>query len=87
MLLKSKLQLKSVNYILQTDGMSIADSLKATAEAAMNQTGYVYDEQSGLYYDYNTGYYYNAVSFCCVYLKYFHLGWFYKIIERMAEIQ
>lgn len=44
----------------QADGMSIADSLKATAEAAMSQTGYVYDEQSGLYYDYNTGYYYNA---------------------------
>ena len=42
--------------------MSIADSLKVTAEAAMNQTGFVYDEQSGLYYDYNTGYYYNAVS-------------------------
>ena len=42
--------------------MSIADSLKATAEAAMNQTGFVYDEQSGLYYDYSTGYYYNAVG-------------------------
>lgn len=42
--------------------MSIADSLKATAEAAMNMTGFVYDQQSGLYYDYSTGYYYNAVS-------------------------
>ncbi|CAG2216153.1 unnamed protein product [Mytilus edulis] len=45
---------------LQTPGMSIADSLKATAEAAMNMTGFVYDQQSGLYYDYSTGYYYNA---------------------------
>ncbi|XP_063431903.1 angiogenic factor with G patch and FHA domains 1-like [Mytilus trossulus] len=45
---------------LLTHGMSIADSLKATAEAAMNMTGFVYDQQSGLYYDYSTGYYYNA---------------------------
>ncbi|XP_033750133.1 angiogenic factor with G patch and FHA domains 1-like [Pecten maximus] len=39
---------------------SLADELRATAEAAVQQTGYVYDENSGLYYDYNSGYYYNA---------------------------
>ncbi|CAC5394704.1 unnamed protein product [Mytilus coruscus] len=50
----------SISDGLQTPGMSIADSLKATAEAAMNMTGFVYDQQSGLYYDYSTGYYYNA---------------------------
>uniref|UniRef100_UPI00358EE7DF angiogenic factor with G patch and FHA domains 1 isoform X2 n=1 Tax=Myxine glutinosa TaxID=7769 RepID=UPI00358EE7DF len=39
---------------------SIADSLRATAEEAMQQTGFVYDENTGFYYDYNTGYYYDA---------------------------
>ena len=45
--------------------VSIADSLKATAEAVvLQQSGFVYDETSGLYYDYNTGYYYDNVSTC-----------------------
>ncbi|XP_013379448.1 angiogenic factor with G patch and FHA domains 1 isoform X1 [Lingula anatina] len=42
------------------EGVSLADSLKATAEAALHQSGYVYDDSTGLYYDYNTGYYYDA---------------------------
>ena len=43
--------------------LSIAESLKATAEAVvMEQSGFVYDQNSGLYYDYNTGYYYDNVS-------------------------
>ena len=53
-------------YLLQAAGgekLSIADSLKATAEAVvMEQSGFVYDQNSGLYYDYNTGYYYDNVS-------------------------
>ena len=49
------------------ESVSIAESLKATAEAVvLQQSGFVYDENSGLYYDYNTGYYYDNVStiFC-----------------------
>lgn len=42
------------------NSVSLADELRATAEAVVQQTGYVYDENSGLYYDYNSGYYYNA---------------------------
>ena len=53
-------------YLLQATGgekLSIAESLKATAEAVvMEQSGFVYDQNSGLYYDYNTGYYYDNVS-------------------------
>ncbi|XP_077989398.1 angiogenic factor with G patch and FHA domains 1-like [Glandiceps talaboti] len=45
---------------LQDEGLSIADTLKATAEAALTQSGFVYDETSGLYYDYSTGYYYDS---------------------------
>ncbi|KAL3867492.1 hypothetical protein ACJMK2_044693 [Sinanodonta woodiana] len=40
--------------------LSIAETLKATAEAAMKQTGFVYDENTGLYYDHNSGYYYDS---------------------------
>ncbi len=42
--------------------LSIAETLKQTAEAALVQTGFVFDENTGLYYDYNSGYYYNQVS-------------------------
>ncbi|XP_078573144.1 angiogenic factor with G patch and FHA domains 1-like isoform X7 [Branchiostoma floridae x Branchiostoma japonicum] len=48
----------SINEV-DTTGMSLADSLRATAEAALSQTGTVYDETSGLYYDYTTGMYYD----------------------------
>ncbi|XP_070542245.1 angiogenic factor with G patch and FHA domains 1-like isoform X1 [Ptychodera flava] len=45
---------------LQEEGQSIAESLKSTAEAALSQSGFVFDEQTGFYYDYNTGYYYDS---------------------------
>ncbi|XP_078668378.1 uncharacterized protein LOC144909878 isoform X1 [Branchiostoma floridae x Branchiostoma belcheri] len=44
---------------VDTTGLSLADSLRATAEAALSQTGTVYDETSGMYYDYTTGMYYD----------------------------
>lgn len=43
------------------DGGSIADMLRATAEEAMTQTGFVFDETTGLYYDHSTGFYYDSV--------------------------
>lgn len=47
---------------------SVAELLRDTANACLNQNGYVYDEKSGLYYDYNSGYYYDPVSenFCAL---------------------
>ncbi|XP_009071820.1 PREDICTED: angiogenic factor with G patch and FHA domains 1-like, partial [Acanthisitta chloris] len=39
---------------------SLAESLRAAAEAAVSQTGFTYDENTGLYYDHSTGFYYNA---------------------------
>lgn len=53
------------------DGNSIADMLRATAEEAMTQTGFVFDENTGMYYDHSTGFYYDSVchvkfqSSCC----------------------
>uniref|UniRef100_A0A3B5MVM1 G-patch domain-containing protein n=1 Tax=Xiphophorus couchianus TaxID=32473 RepID=A0A3B5MVM1_9TELE len=44
------------------DASSIADMLRATAEEAMTQTGFVFDETSGMYYDHSTGFYYDSVS-------------------------
>ncbi|XP_033990838.1 angiogenic factor with G patch and FHA domains 1 isoform X2 [Trematomus bernacchii] len=44
------------------DGGSIADILRATAEEAMTQTGFVFDETTGLYYDHSTGFYYDSAS-------------------------
>ncbi|XP_060691802.1 angiogenic factor with G patch and FHA domains 1 [Hemiscyllium ocellatum] len=44
------------------ENTSLADSLRATAEAAMSQTGFTYDESSGMYYDYSTGYYYDSAN-------------------------
>ncbi|XP_037345840.2 angiogenic factor with G patch and FHA domains 1 isoform X2 [Pungitius pungitius] len=41
---------------------SIADMLRATAEEAMTQTGFVFDETTGLYYDHSTGFYYDSAS-------------------------
>ncbi|XP_026875118.2 angiogenic factor with G patch and FHA domains 1 isoform X1 [Electrophorus electricus] len=43
-------------------GSSIADMLRATAEEALTQTGFVFDESSGLYYDHATGFYYDTSS-------------------------
>ncbi|KAM8960841.1 angiogenic factor with G patch and FHA domains 1 [Pelodytes ibericus] len=44
------------------EGESIAESLRATAEAALSQTGFAYDESSGMYYDHSTGFYYDSES-------------------------
>lgn len=35
--------------------------LRATAEEAMTQTGFVFDEATGMYYDQSTGFYYDSV--------------------------
>ncbi|KAJ6669820.1 hypothetical protein lerEdw1_000369 [Lerista edwardsae] len=42
-----------------TEG-TLAESLRAAAEAAVSQTGFIYDESTGLYYDHSTGFYYNS---------------------------
>lgn len=55
-------------YLFQEgDGSSIADLLRATAEQAMTQTGFIFDETTGLYYDHSTGFYYDSVCkhLCC----------------------
>ncbi|XP_029006089.1 angiogenic factor with G patch and FHA domains 1 isoform X1 [Betta splendens] len=44
------------------DAGSIADILRATAEEAMTQTGFIFDETTGMYYDHSTGFYYDSVS-------------------------
>jgi len=41
---------------------SIADCVKAAAEAALASTNFVFDSETGMYYDCTSGYYYNAVS-------------------------
>jgi len=42
------------------EDMSLAESIRATAESVLNVQGMVLEETSGLYYDYKTGYYYDA---------------------------
>uniref|UniRef100_A0A672JS69 Angiogenic factor with G patch and FHA domains 1 n=1 Tax=Sinocyclocheilus grahami TaxID=75366 RepID=A0A672JS69_SINGR len=44
------------------EGGSIADMLRTTAEEALNQTNFVFDESSGMYYDHSTGFYYDSSS-------------------------
>ena len=44
------------------EGSSLAESLRAAAEAAVSQTGFTYDESTGLYFDHSTGFYYDSVS-------------------------
>ncbi|XP_068576726.1 angiogenic factor with G patch and FHA domains 1 [Cebidichthys violaceus] len=44
------------------NGGSIADMLRATAEEAMTQTGFVFDETTGMYYDHSTCFYYDSAS-------------------------
>ncbi|XP_006889895.1 PREDICTED: angiogenic factor with G patch and FHA domains 1-like [Elephantulus edwardii] len=41
-------------------GSSLAESLRAAAEAAVSQTGFSYDENTGLYFDHSTGFYYDS---------------------------
>ncbi|XP_039614338.1 angiogenic factor with G patch and FHA domains 1 isoform X2 [Polypterus senegalus] len=43
-----------------TGGNSLADLLRTTAEAAVSQTGFVFDETFGMYYDHSTGFYYDS---------------------------
>ncbi|XP_019736090.1 angiogenic factor with G patch and FHA domains 1 isoform X2 [Hippocampus comes] len=52
----------SVVATAEGDAASIADMLRATAEEAMTQTGFVFDETTGMYYDHSTGFYYDSVS-------------------------
>lgn len=40
--------------------VSVAECVRAAAEAAQVQTGFIYDESTGYYYDATSGYYYNA---------------------------
>ncbi|XP_049722196.1 angiogenic factor with G patch and FHA domains 1 isoform X2 [Elephas maximus indicus] len=42
------------------EGSSLAESLRAAAEAAVSQTGFTYDENTGLYFDHSTGFYYDS---------------------------
>ncbi|XP_075951805.1 angiogenic factor with G patch and FHA domains 1 isoform X1 [Anarhichas minor] len=46
----------------EDNGGSIADMLRATAEEAMTQTGFVFDETTGMYYDHSTSFYYDSAS-------------------------
>ncbi|CAJ0957365.1 unnamed protein product [Ranitomeya imitator] len=46
----------------EESGTSLAESLRATAEAALSQTGFTYDENTGMYYDHSTGFYYDSES-------------------------
>ncbi|XP_075181661.1 angiogenic factor with G patch and FHA domains 1 [Anomaloglossus baeobatrachus] len=50
------------NYSQEEQGTSLAESLRATAEAALSQTGFTYDENTGMYYDHSTGFYYDSES-------------------------
>ncbi|XP_061689388.1 angiogenic factor with G patch and FHA domains 1 isoform X2 [Syngnathoides biaculeatus] len=52
----------SVVATAEGDAASIADMLRATAEEAMTQTSFVFDETTGMYYDHTTGFYYDSVS-------------------------
>ncbi|XP_053334582.1 angiogenic factor with G patch and FHA domains 1 isoform X2 [Clarias gariepinus] len=60
-------QADEVTSVDETEGAvdsssSIAAMLKATAEEAVTQTGFVFDESSGMYYDHSTGFYYDSNS-------------------------
>ncbi|MBN3270505.1 AGGF1 factor, partial [Polyodon spathula] len=52
----------TIEHFIESDGTSIADLLRATAEAVVSQTGFVFDENSGMYYDHSTGFYYDSSS-------------------------
>jgi len=41
---------------------SIAACVKTAAEAAVQESQFIYDPETGLYYDYVSGQYYDAVS-------------------------
>ncbi|XP_022105636.1 uncharacterized protein LOC110987314 isoform X2 [Acanthaster planci] len=46
----------------QSASQSVADSVRAAAEAATTRTGFVLDQTSGMYYDCNSGFYYDQVN-------------------------
>ncbi|XP_027008613.2 angiogenic factor with G patch and FHA domains 1 isoform X1 [Tachysurus fulvidraco] len=46
--------------VVDSSSSSIAAMLRATAEEAVTQTGFVFDENSGMYYDHSTGFYYDS---------------------------
>lgn len=48
--------------VVDSNNSSIAAMLRATAEEAVTQTGFVFDESSGMYYDHSTGFYYDSTS-------------------------
>ncbi|KAI5612952.1 angiogenic factor with G patch and FHA domains 1 [Silurus asotus] len=48
--------------VVDSSSSSIAAMLRATAEEAVTQTGFVFDESSGMYYDHSTGFYYDSSS-------------------------
>nr|DBA23491.1 TPA: hypothetical protein GDO54_014402 [Pyxicephalus adspersus] len=49
-------------HVAGEEETSLAESLRATAEAALSQTGFTYDENTGMYYDHSTGFYYDSES-------------------------
>lgn len=49
--------------VVDSSSSSIAAMLRATAEEAVTQTGFVFDESSGMYYDHSTGFYYDSVCY------------------------
>ncbi|XP_071994123.1 angiogenic factor with G patch and FHA domains 1 isoform X1 [Engystomops pustulosus] len=53
---------QEANYTQEEGATSLAESLRATAEAALSQTGFAYDENTGMYYDHSTGFYYDSES-------------------------
>lgn len=59
----AELGLNKCHFVCQEgDAGSIADMLRATAEEAMTQTGFIFDETTGMYYDHSTGFYYDSVG-------------------------
>lgn len=53
-------ELASALASIPSEGSSLAESLRAAAEAAVSQTGFSYDESTGLYFDHSTGFYYDS---------------------------
>lgn len=65
-----------------SSGLSLAEQVKAAAEEAVNQSGFVYNEETGLYYDSNTQLYYNSET--GLYYNGFTGTW-YRYDETLAE--
>jgi len=63
-------------------GLSLAEQVKAAAEEAVNESGFVYNEETGLYYDSNTQLYYNSET--GLYYNGFTGTW-YRYDETLSE--